>query len=136
MIVALSAQAEPRAVSSSERAWSAVLIGAVGLALAGGYAAGAVATGDNPSAVPLAITGGVLSSGLLTAGFGFAIHPPKDALDAVVTVIFTVVAAVLGGVVAGYFSQQPGAARTATHGVIIGFLVLDTLAIELANLGR
>ena len=55
MISALTAQAEPRPVSSSERAWSAVLI---------------------------------------------------------------------------------GAARTATHGVIIGFLVLDTLAIELANLGR
>ena len=139
MIAALTAQAEPTPLNAPghSHALSAVLIGAVGLALAGGYATAAVLTGDKPSAVPLAITGGVLSSGLLVTAFSLAVRPQrKDAADVLIPLICGVVSAVLGGLVAGYFSQQPGTARIVTHAFIITFLVVDTLEIELANLAR
>lgn len=137
LIVALGAQAEPAA--DSTRTLHAVLIGAVGLSLAGGYATGAVLTGDQPSAVPLAVTGGVISSGLLSTAIALGLgarrkDPGSMASYVLVPLISGVISAVLGGVLAGFFARDPGTLRTVTHVAITSMLVLDTISVELARL--
>lgn len=137
LLVALAAQAEP--AQDGTRTLHAVLIGAVGLSLAGGYVTGAVLTADQPSAVPLAVTGGVISSGLLstaiTLGLGARRKDPGSMASYVlVPLISGVISAVLGGVLAGFFARDPGTLRTVTHVAITSMLVLDTLSVELARL--
>ena len=141
MIAALTAHAEPEpnhVSPPSSRVWQSMLIGAIGLSLAGGYAAGAVLTGDQPSAVPLAVTGGVLSSGLLSTVITLAAGtqrktPGSLASFVLVPVISGVISAILGGILAGYFAREPGTWRTVTHVAITSFFVLDTVGAVLAR---
>ena len=138
---AANASPEPRHISPpSNRFWHAVLIGAVGLAITGGYTAGAVLTGEQPSAQPLAITGGVLSGGLLGAtlalGLGTARDDPGSLVGYVLRpVIFGVVGAIIGGLLTGLGSREPGTLRTVAHVVVISLLIGETVAIEFARLG-
>jgi hypothetical protein len=144
MIFALSARAEmepAHVLPPSSRVWHAILIGATGLALAGGYAAGAVLTGDQPSGRPLAITGGVVSGGVLGVSLGLGFGAARDDPGSLVTYILRPVlggllGAALGGVLAGFGSWQPGTLRTVTHGVVIGLLLTDTVIFEIARLVR
>ena len=43
---------------------------------------------------------------------------------------------VAGGLSAGFASYEPGTGRTVTHGVVIGFLVVDTIVAEIVSLSR
>ena len=141
IIAALTAHAEPEAKHVSppgNRVWQSLLIGAVGLSLAGGYAAGAVLTGDRPSAVPLAVTGAVFSSGLLSTVITLAVASQrKDPGSLVgfilVPVISGVLSAVLAGILAGFLTRDPGTMRTVTHVVIASSLVIDTIGAVLAR---
>lgn len=143
MIGALTAQAatpETKHFSApSNRVWHALLIGATGLALAGGYTAGAFLTGDKPSAQPLAITGGVLSGGLLgltfALGFGALRDDPGSLVGYILRpVIFGVVGAIAGGLLAGLGARLPGTPRTVTHVVLISLLLGETIVFEFARL--
>jgi hypothetical protein len=144
VIVALTAHAEPEprhVLPPTNRAWHAILIGASGLALAGGYTAGAVLTGDQPTARPLAITGGVVTGGVLGASFGLLLGAMRDDPGSLVTyilrpVIGGLVGALVGGLLSGFGSWQPGTVRTVTHGVIIGLVISETVLLEIARLAR
>lgn len=141
LVLSLAARAEPEpahVLPPSSRAWSAVLIGAVGLALAGGYTAGAVLTGDQPSGQALAITGGVLSGGLLGGGLALWLGRYRDDPGSLVGYVLRpllsgVVFAVLGGVLSGFAAQQPGTGRTVTHVVVVSLLIGETIAVEFAR---
>jgi hypothetical protein len=138
---AARASPEPRHHSPpSNRFWHAVLIGAVGLALSGGYTAGAVLTGDQPSGQPLAITGGVLSGGVLgvtlALGLGTARDDPGSLVGYILRpVILGVVGAIVGGLLTGLGARQPGTLRTVTHVVVVSLLIGETVAVEFARLG-
>lgn len=144
LIVALTARAEAEPAHlapPTNRFWHAVLIGAVGLGLAGGYTAGAVLTGDRPSAQPLAITGGVVSGGLLGLTVALAWGSTRDDPGSVVgyilrPVIFGVVGAIVGGLLTGLGSKDPGTLRTVTHVVVISLLIGETIVFEVARLAR
>lgn len=144
LLFALTARAEAEPVHlapPTNRFWHAVLIGAVGLGLAGGYTAGAVLTGDRPSAQPLAITGGVLSGGLLGVTVALALGSTRDDPGSLVgsvlrPVIFGLVGALLGGLLSGLGSKDPGTLRTVTHVVVISLLVGETIGVEFARLSR
>lgn len=144
MIVALTARAEPepRHVSPpSNRVWNAILIGASGLVLAGGYTAGAFLTGDQPAARPLAIIGGVGAGGMLgvslALGLGATREDPGSLVGYILRpVIGALAGAVLGGVLAGFGAWQPGTLRTVTHAIIIGLVITDTVIVEIARLVR
>lgn len=144
MIFALSARAEMEPVhllSPSSRVWHAVLIGATGLALAGGYTAGAVLTADQPSARPLSITGGVIAGGVLGASLGLGLGAMRDdpgdlAMYLLRPVIGGLLGALLGGVLAGFGAWQPGTVRTVTHAVIVGLVISETVVFEIARLAR
>lgn len=121
--------------------WHAVLIGATGLALAGGYAAGAVLTADQPAAQPLAITGGVLSGGMLgvtlALGLGAARDDPGSLVGYILwPVICGVVGALLGGLLTGLGAREPGTLRTVTHVVVVSLLIGETVVLEFARLAR
>ncbi len=141
MIAALTAHAEPEprhVPPPSSLVWQSMLIGAVGLSVAGGYAAGAVLTGDRPSAVPLAVTGAVFSSGLLSTVITLTVGSQKKDPGSLVgfilvPVISGVLSAVLGGILAGFLAREPGTMRTVTHVVITSFLVVDTIGAVLAR---
>ena len=142
MIFALSARAEPEPrhfLGPTDRLWHALLIGGVGLALAGGYTTGAVLTGDRPSAVPLAITGGVLTGGLLGAGLALGLNVFRDDPGSLAGYLIRpllsgLVGALIGGVLCGLGAGQPGTVRTVTHVVVISLLIGETVALELARL--
>lgn len=130
-----------RSSESSSRVWHAALIGATGLALAGGYAAGAALTGDRPSAQPLAIAGGVFSGGLLGLTLALGVNAASDDPGSLVgfilrPVIFGLVGAIVGGLLAGFGSREPGTARTITHVVVVSLLMGETIVVEFARLGR
>ncbi len=136
------ARPEPRHDSPpSNRVWHAILIGATGLALAGGYAGGAVLTGVQPSAQPLAITGGVLSGGMLGVTLALGLGATRDDPGSLVgyvlrPVICGVVGAVLGGLLTGLGAREPGTLRTVTHVVVISLLIGETVVLEFARLAR
>lgn len=144
VVLAMSAQASPETRHSSgpsNRVWHGLLIGATGLALAGGYAAGALLTGDKPSAQPLAITGGVISGGLLgvtlALGLGAARDDPGSLVGFVLRpVICGVVGAIIGGLLTGLGSREPGTLRTVTHVVVVSLLISETVVLEFARLAR
>jgi hypothetical protein len=144
MICALTARAEPEPRHMSpptNRFWHAMLIGAVGLGLAGGYTAGAFLTGDHPSGQPLAITGGVLSGGLVGATLALGLGALRDDPGSLVgyilrPVICGVVGAVIGGLLTGLGSRQPGTVRTVTHVVVVSLLIGETVVLEVARLAR
>ncbi|MFZ5439186.1 MAG: hypothetical protein ACOZQL_04215 [Myxococcota bacterium] len=109
-----------------------VVIGATGLALSGGYLAGAFATGDRPSGFGLGVTGGVVAGGLLGVGVGLALTAGREDPGSLATFILRpvlggIAGALVGGLLAGLGSAQPGAGRTATHGVVIGLLLTETV---------
>ena len=144
MVVALTARAEPEprhVLPPTTRAWHAILIGASGLALAGGYTAGALLTGDQPSARPLAITGGVFTGGVLGASLGLGLGAMKEEPGSLVGYILRpvlggLVGALVGGLLAGFGVWQPGAVRTVTHAVIIGLVISETVLFEIVRLAR
>ena len=142
MVTALSARAAaPDAPTKDGRAVEMVIIGAFGLAAAGGYTLGAYLTGDQPSGYPLAIIGGVGAGGMLGTWLGVAImaslRPDRITVGTILVPLLSGLAgAAIGGVTAGFTAKEPGAARTATHGVIIGLLLTDTLIAELTTLAR
>ncbi|MDP3570746.1 MAG: hypothetical protein Q8S42_08960 [Archangium sp.] len=144
LVLAASAHASPETRHSSapsNRVWHAVLIGATGLALAGGYAAGAVLTADQPAAQPLAITGGVLSGGMLgvtlALGLGAARDDPGSLVGYILwPVICGVVGALLGGLLTGLGAREPGTLRTVTHVVVVSLLIGETVVLEFARLAR
>lgn len=135
LVTALTAQAaEPQA--SEDRAVDMVIIGAFGLGLAGCYTLGAYLTGDQPSGYPLAILGGVGAGGMLGAFLARAIMAShrQDRITVgtvLVPLLIGLAGAAIGGVTAGFTARDPGAGRTATHGVIIGVVLTDTLIAEL-----
>jgi len=51
-------------------------------------------------------------------------------------VIFGVVGAVVGGLLAGLGSRDPGTVRTVTHVVVISLLIGETIVVEFARLSR
>lgn len=143
VIVALAAKAEePRHVSPpTERTWHAIIISATGLAIAGGYLAGAFATGDLPSGRPLAITGGIITGGFAGAGLGLGLSAARDEPGSVVGYILRPVlcglaGALVGGLLSTFGAWQPGLARTLTHGVIISFVIGETVLLDIARLLR
>ena len=135
MVCALTAHAADPEPKPQKSVLAAVLIGATGLALAGGYTAGAFATGDRPSGFPLATIGGVISGGLLGAGIGLGINSqmknPGSLVGYVLApVISGVAGALLFGLLSGLASNQPGTARTVTHVVVVSLLIGETIALE------
>lgn len=138
------ARAEPEpahVLPPSNRVFHALLIGASGLALAGAYAAGAVLTGDDPGARPLAITGGALTGGILGASLGLGLTAMLDDPGSMFTyvlrpVLAGLLGAALGGVLSGLGAWAPGGGRTATHGVIIGLVLAETALFEFARLSK
>jgi hypothetical protein len=142
MIIALAARAEPEPrhfPGPTDRVWHALLIGAVGLALAGGYTTGAVLTGDRPSALPLAVTGGVLTGGLLGVGLALGLGSLRDDPGSLAgyiirPVVSGLLGALIGGVLCGLGARQPGTVRTVTHVVVISLLIGETVALEFARL--
>ena len=138
---ARGASNEPRHYSApSNRFWHAVLIGATGLALAGGYTAGAFLTGDQPSGQALAVTGGVIAGGLAGATLALALGSKRDDPGSLVgyilrPVLCGVAGAIIGGLLAGLGSREPGTLRTVTHVVVVTFLIGETVALEYARLG-
>lgn len=139
LVTALTAQAaEPPAQAREDRAVDMVIIGAFGLALAGGYTLGAYFTGDQPSGHTLAICGGVGAGGLLGALLARALMAShrQDRLTVgtvLVPILLGLPGAAIGGVTAGFTARDPGAARTATHAVIIRVVLTDTLIAELTT---
>lgn len=144
MIFALTARAEPEPRHLSpptSRFWHAMLIGAVGVGLSGGYTAGALLTGDRPSGQPLAITGGVLSGGLMGATLALGLGALRDEPGSLVgyilrPVLCGVVGAVVGGLLTGLGSRQPGTVRTVTHVVVVSLVLGETVVLEIARLAR
>ncbi len=144
LVFATSAQATPETRHSSapsNRVWHGLLIGATGLALAGGYASGAVLTADEPSAQPLAIMGGALSLGMLgvtlALGLGAARDDPGSLVGYVLRpVLCGVAGAIIGGLLAGLGSREPGTLRTVTHVVVVSLLIGETVVLEFARLAR
>jgi hypothetical protein len=129
-------EVEPKPAESS--GLTAVLIGAAGMALTGGYLAGAFLTGDRPSAIPLAVSGGIVTGGLLGAGLALGINSTrKDPGSLVRYILVPVLAglagAAVGGLATGFGSSQPGTGRTVTHVVVITFLIAETLVLEFAR---
>jgi hypothetical protein len=143
LVLSLAAHAQSPALAGasspqpgSSAVLTSVLIGASGLALAGGYLAGAFLTGDRPSGFALGLTGGLVSGGLFGAGVGLAINHGRSDPGSVVGYILRPVlgglaGALVGGLLAGLASNQPGPARTVTHGVVIGFVVTETVLVAL-----
>lgn len=141
LITALASQAVEPARKDEGRVTNAVLIGAFGLAAAGGYTLGAYLTGDQPSGYTLAVLGGAGAGGALGSWLGYAINAalkqPSTMVGLIVLPLLTGLAgAVLGGVAAGFSANQPGAGRTATHGVIIGVLLTDAIIGEVVAIAR
>jgi len=138
LVLALPARAADAEPERSPSVLRAVLIGATGLVLAGGYTAGAFATGDRPSGFTLATVGGVVSGGLLGAGVGLGLKSlnkdPGSLLTYILVPVLTGLAgAILGGVLAGVGSNQPGTGRTVTHVLVVSLLLGETIAVELAH---
>lgn len=131
----------PAADQTPSHVRDGLLIGAVGLAVTGAYTVGAVLTGDKPSGHPLAIAGGVVSLGLVSASVTVMIlswrkNPWGLLTYALATVGAGLAGAAIGGLAAHFGAVNPGPGRTATHGVIIGLCVTETVLIELARLVR
>jgi hypothetical protein len=131
----------PVADKTPSRVRDGLLIGAVGLAVTSAYTIGAVLTGDKPSGHPLAIAGGVASLGLVSASVTMlALSGRKNPWGLLTYVLTTVgiglAGAAIGGIAAHFGSVNPGPGRTATHGVIIGLCVTETVLIELSRLVR
>ena len=117
-----------------------MLIGATGLALAGGYTAGAFLTGDQPSGQALAVTGGVISGGLAGAMLGLGLGAARDDPGSLVgyvlrPVLCGIAGAIIGGLLTGLGSREPGTVRTVTHVVVVSLLIGETIALEYARLG-
>lgn len=117
-----------------------MLIGATGLALAGGYTAGAFLTGDKPSGQALAVTGGVIAGGFagvtLALGLGAARDDPGSLVGYILRpVLCGVAGAIIGGLLTGLGSREPGTLRTVTHVVVVTLLIGETIAVEYARLG-
>jgi hypothetical protein len=135
LVFALTARAAEPEPKPQKSVLSAVLIGAAGLALAGGYAAGAFVTGDRPSGFPLATVGGVVSGGLLGASLGLGINSqmknPGSLVGYVLApVISGLAGALIFGLLAGLASNQPGTLRTVTHVVVVSLVIGETVALE------
>lgn len=139
---ALTAQAATPVQPASEgRAVELVVIGTTGLLVAGGYTLGAFLTGDQSSGYPLAIVGAVGAGGMLGSWLGLALNAsqrrgPVTVGNVLLPLLAGVAGAVLGGVTAGFTAKDPGSGRTATHAIIIGVLLTDTLIAELIALTR
>ncbi len=118
-----------------------LLIGAVGLAVTAAYTVGAVLAGDHPAGHTLAIIGGITSLGLVSGSLAAMIMAWRDnpwgvLQYALVALGVGLAGAAVGGIGAHFAAQNPGAGRTATHGVIIGLCVTETVLIELSRLVR
>jgi hypothetical protein len=125
---------QPAPEPSARGVWSAVLISATGAALVGGYTAGAFLTGDRPSGLPLAVTGGVVAGGLLGAGIALGVGALRKDPGALlryllVPILSGLVGAALGGLGAGLGAQQPGPGRAVTHVVVVTFLLGETITL-------
>lgn len=142
LLTALTTQAaQPERSADDGRAVEMVVIGTFGLLAAGGYTLGAYLTGEEPSGYPLAIIGGVGAGGMLGTWIGLAINASQRHQQitwgtVLLPLLSGVAGMVIGGVTAGFTAQAPGSGRTATHGVIIGVLLTDTLIAELTTLLR
>lgn len=114
---------------------TAVLIGAAGIALTGGYVAGAFLTGDRRSAIPLAVTGGIVTGGLLGVGIALGVGSKRDDPGSLfryilLPVLAGLAGAAIGGLAAGFGSSQPGTGRIVTHVIVATFLIGETLVLE------
>ncbi|MFT3707350.1 MAG: hypothetical protein QM817_06750 [Archangium sp.] len=141
--------AAPSALASSEsdaaptpefgtRIWPAFVLGGLGAALAGGYIAGAYATGDRPSGLTLGVSGGIVTGGILGAGIALGIgalrKDPGSLLRYIlVPVLSGLAGAAVGGLAAGLGTRVPGTARTVTHVVIVSLLLAETVTILIAR---
>ncbi|MFO0600885.1 MAG: hypothetical protein U0228_36580 [Myxococcaceae bacterium] len=138
LLLVTPAHAEEPGPEAGQRIWPAFVIAGAGALLSGGYLAGAFATGDRPSAVPLAVTGGIVTGGLLGAGLALGINslrkdPGSLIRYVLVPVLSGLAGAALGGLAAGFGSAQPGTGRTITHVVVVSFLVGETITLMIAR---
>ncbi len=142
VVLSLAAHAaEPSPAAAETHVGEAVLIGAFGLAAAGGYTLGAYLTGDQRSGFVLATLGGVTSGAALGTWIGLAINKSRKQPGSLVGFILLpllsgLAGAVVGGLAAGFASDQPGSGRTATHAVIIGLLLTDAIVAEITLFSR
>lgn len=133
--LALAEESSPR-TDAPPSGLSGVLIGAVGAALTGGYLAGAFLTKDQPSGVPLAVTGGIVAGGLLGVGIALGVGSKRDDPGSLlryilVPVLSGLAGAAIGGLAAGLGAATPGTGRTVTHVVVVTFLIGETIALEI-----
>ncbi len=141
LVLALALNAGDASDKTPGRVRDGILIGVSGLASAAAYTAGAFLTGDQPGGHVMAIIGGISALGLTSASIAMlALSGRKDPWSlltyALVTVGAGLVGAAVGGVAAHFGSVNPGPARTATHGVIIGLIITETTLAELSRLVR
>ncbi|MGV3620222.1 MAG: hypothetical protein ACO1OB_05375 [Archangium sp.] len=123
---------------SSSKVVDSVLIGLGGVAATAAYTTGAFLTGDNPSGHPLAIVGGAVSLGTVGMSIGLLINRSRKDPGSIVAYILTpllagLAGAAIGGLGAHFAARDPGPGRTATHGVVIGLILVDAFVFELAR---
>ena len=131
----------PSGDKTPARVRDGILIGVSGLAAASAYTIGAVLAGDQPGGHVMAVIGGVTTLGFVSASLTMLIlsgrtNPWGLLQYALVTIGAGLAGAAIGGVAAHFGSVNPGPARTATHGVIIGLIVTETTLVELSRLIR
>lgn len=145
LVLALTLQAGEAAPPANDktagRVRDGLLIGASGLAVASAYTVGAALLGDQPGGHTLAIIGGITALGLTSASLAMLALSGRDnpwglLQYVLVTLGAGLVGAAVGGVAAHFGALQPGPGRTATHGVIIGLVVTETVLVELSRLVR
>lgn len=123
---------------SSSKVVDSVLIGLGGVAATAAYTTGAILTGDRQSGHPLAVAGGAVSLGMVGMSIGLLVNRSRKDPGSIVAYILTpllagLAGAAIGGVSAHFAAQNPGPGRTATHGVVIGLILIDAFVFELAR---
>ncbi len=144
LVLALTLQGADAPHADAQRAGrvrDGLLIGAAGLLVTGGYTAGAFLAQDQPAGHALAVVGGSVALGAVGASVAMLLLSWRDnpwglVPWALVTVGAGLAGAVLGGVLAHVGAENSGATRTATHGVVVGLCLTETVLIELSRLVR
>lgn len=138
-LLASGAHAEaPQPPTGRSRVVSAVVIGAVGLALGGGYTTAAVLTGDRPSGFGLALAGGSVAGAFLGAELGVFLNSQRREATSLtryvlLPVLLGLAGALVGGTLGAFGGFNPGPARTVTHVAVVSLIGLETLLFEIVR---